>query len=120
MRSLLFKYNPKLKDRARKLRKSQTDAELLLWLKLRNNQLGYKFRRQFPIGIYILDFYCDEKRLAIELDGGQHNILKQKEYDRIRTENINQYGIKLIRFWDNEVLKNIDGVLEKILDNLND
>ena len=119
MMSQQFKYNPKFKDRARYLRRKQTDAECLLWLKLRNNQLGYKFRRQFPIDRFILDFYCNEKKLAIELDGSQHNFPKQEKYDILRTEYINQLGIRLIRFWDNEVLKNINGVLEKILQYLN-
>lgn len=81
---------------------------------LRGRQVkGYKFRRQFPISHYILDFYCHEMNLAIEIDGSQHR--KNKHYDLQRTKILNQYGIKVIRFWSNEVLTNIDAVLDKIL-----
>lgn len=98
-------------------RRNQTDAESLLWKQLRNRQIkGYKFRRQYPINNFILDFYCVEKKLAIEVDGSQH--IKRKLYDDRRTQELQKFGIQVLRFWDNDVLKHIDGVLEKILANL--
>lgn len=112
-------YNKQLKTKARKLRRKQTDAESLLWYKLRNKQLlGYKFRRQHPIGKYIVDFYCSKNNLAIEVDGGHHAICKQNIYDKKRTANLIRRGVKLIRFWDSDVLQNTDGVLEIIIRNL--
>lgn len=113
-----FQYTKTLKQFSRSNRKSQTDAEKTLWLKLRNKQLnGYKFRRQFPLLHYILDFYCLDKKLAIELDGSQH--FENQFYDSQRTQDLQELGIKVIRFLDNEVLQNLGGVLEKILTELN-
>jgi len=112
--SYRYKYDRGLIEFSRSGRKNQTDAEQLLWRYLRNKQLGgYKFRRQYPIHNYILDFYCGEGGIAIELDGSQHK--KRKSYDDKRTAQLEKLGIRVIRFWDNEVLKNIDGVLEYIL-----
>ena len=113
---MIYQYNQELKKNSRALRKTRTNAEKLLWYKLRARQcLGYKFRRQFPIQNYILDFYCPEKKLAIELDGGQHNDSRQKNYDRERTSVLKKHKMILLRFWDNDVLKNINGILEEIL-----
>jgi len=98
-------------DRAKQLRQNQTDAESLIWQKVRNNQLGHKFRRQVPVGIYIADFLCLELKLVIEIDGGQH---AESEKDKIRTEFLNDLGYKVIRFWNNEVLENIEGVLSTL------
>lgn len=113
-------YDQRLKNFSRSLRKTQTDAELLLWKKIRCKQInGLKFRRQFPISGYIIDFYCYEKKLAIELDGSQHQKPEQRKYDFQRTRELGEIGIKLVRFWDNEVLRNINGVLEEILQQLN-
>lgn len=96
---------------ARKLRKNQTDAERKLWSILRNRQLcGVKFRRQFPIGRYVLDFYSPECKLDIEVDGGQHYEDKGKKQDGLRTKELNVYGIRTLRFSDLEVLNNRDGV----------
>ena len=96
---------------ARQLRRQQTDAEQKLWSAIRNRQLaGLKFRRQVPIGAYIVDFYCHECRLVLELDGSQH--LAQLEYDDIRTCFLQ--GIRVLRFWNNEILSNIEGVLQQI------
>jgi len=93
-----------------------TDAEKLLWRHMRNRQLnGIKFRRQHPVDKFILDFYSHECKLAIELDGSQHLNDEQFQYDKLRTEHLNQQGIKVIRFYNNDVLTNIDGVLEIIL-----
>lgn len=109
-----YKYNRTLLKFSKSGRTDQTDAEKLLWRYLRNRQLnGYKFRRQYPIYNYILDFYCVENKIAIELDGSQHE--KRKIYDEIRTKELQKLGIRVIRFWDNDVLQNIDGVLEQIL-----
>ena len=99
---------------ARNLRKSQTDAENLLWQHLRRNQLaGLSFRRQHPVGRYIVDFVCLEKRLILEIDGGQHAI--EQENDEERTNWLMSEGYRLLRFWNNDVLKNLEGVLETIL-----
>ncbi|MEL7680868.1 endonuclease domain-containing protein [Citromicrobium bathyomarinum] len=94
--------------RARALRKASTDAEALLWSHLRNRQFrNLKFRRQVPLGHYIVDFYCHEFQLVIELDGGQHS----EEVDRSRTQWLEGEGYRVVRFWNNEVLDNTDGVL---------
>ena len=104
---------------AKTLRRNQTDAEKKLWDHLRNRELAnFKFRRQHPIGSYIADFYCAEKKPLIELDGGQHLIQTKK--DEKRTQAINQMGCQVLRFWDHEVLQDIDTVLEAILLHLND
>ena len=99
-------------DRARKLRNFSTKAELKLWNQLRARSLdGRKFIRQHPIGPYIADFVCREKRLVIEVDGGQHSL---NERDRSRDQWLVERGYKVLRFWNNEVLENIEGVLEAI------
>jgi very-short-patch-repair endonuclease len=105
--------NP-LKCVARRLRREQTDAKKLLWSKLRNSQTGYKFRRQYPIDSYIADFVCLEKKLVIEVDGGQHT----PETDKNRSDHIERLGYKIIRFWNDDVLKNIEGVTATILKTL--
>lgn len=101
------------------LRKNQTDVERLLWYRLRNKQLqGVKFFRQYSIGHYIIDFYSPKRRLAIEVDGGQHNEENTQRYDLQRTEYLKHQGVKVIRFWNNEVINNIGGVLEVIAANI--
>lgn len=102
------------KDKVRDLRKNSTKAEKLLWEALRNNSLGFKFRRQYPADKFILDFYCYELKLAIELDGSVHTDKFQKDYDKIRTEKLKELGITVIRFWNNEIEKDLKNVLEKI------
>jgi len=100
-----------IKNNARNLRRNQTDAEKLLWSRLRNrNFLNLKFRRQHPFPPYIVDFYCDDLRLIIELDGGQHT----EEKDFKRTEFLQNNGLQILRYWNNDVLKNIEGILEDI------
>ncbi len=95
---------------ARKLRGHSTDAERLLWSKLRVRQLsGWKFRRQVPLGRYVVDFLCEEAKLIVELDGGQH--ADQIEQDAERTAWLQSEGYRVIRFWNNEVMANIEGVL---------
>ncbi len=102
-----------LTETARKLRKESTDAEKLLWKHLRTKQLhGLKFRRQEQIGRYIADFVCYERNLVIEADGGQHAV--EKEKDNERTAWLNSQGFTVLRFWNNEILSNPEGVLEVI------
>ena len=103
----------KLAAIAKNLRKNSTDAERLLWRQLRAKQIqGCKFRRQEPTGNYVVDFICFEKRLVVEVDGGQHAIEIQK--DRERDDWFKKEGFKVLRFWNNEVLGNIEGVLQVI------
>lgn len=99
---------------ARVLRQNQTPQEQKLWNMIRNNQLGVKFKRQHPIGNYIVDFVCREKWLIIELDGSQHNEEKNIISDNERTLYLNSSGFKVIRFWNNDVDNNIEGVILEI------
>jgi very-short-patch-repair endonuclease len=102
-----------LANLARNLRKRCTDAERLLWAHLRARQLeGLKFRRQHPIGHYIVDFVCLERRLVVEVDGGHH--ASQRDSDVERDKWLEEEGYSVLRLWDNDVLTNTDGVLEVI------
>lgn len=102
-------------ERARNLRANMTDAEARLWNALRRDQLnGFSFRRQHPIGPYTVDFYCSKLRLAVEVDGGQHAELRKQSDDR-RTAWLTENGITVVRYWNNEVLSNLDGVLSDLL-----
>ena len=104
-------------QRLRSLRRSATDAEKKLWGLLRDRRLsGFKFRRQYPIGNYIVDFACFEKRLVIEADGSQH---AENPSDVVRTQMIEQQGWRVVRFWNRDILQNTHGVLETILSVLN-
>ena len=106
---------------ARKLRKNSTEEERKLWAILRNRKfLNLKFKRQFPIYNYIVDFCCEEKKIVIELDGGQHNEQKNIKKDMERTKIINAEGYKIIRFWNNEINENIEGVYLKLLEEFKD
>jgi len=98
---------------ARKLRRDATDVERRLWRALRENELPWKFRRQHPIGRRIADFACPERKLVIELDGGQHDA--QAAADGERTAELEQYGYRVIRFWNTDVMENLEVVLETIL-----
>jgi len=101
------------KDKARALRSQMTDAETLLWQHLRGRRFqGFKFRRQRPLGPYILDFVCLEVGLVIEVDGGQH--AEAQTYDEHRTTFIEKQGLRVIRFWNHDVLNQTAAVLEKI------
>lgn len=103
--------------RACQLRSNQTDTERILWNQLRARRLnGLRFHRQFPIGNFIADFCCKEHQLVIELDGGQHAERRIIKNDDRRTQLIENRGYKVLRFWNNEALTNMDGVLESILD----
>ena len=102
-------------DLARELRKNQTPQEKKVWDMLRNHQIyGYEFRRQYPIGDYIVDFICREKKIIIELDGGQHNEPENIDKDKQRTTFLENKGYTVLRFWNNEVDNNIEGVYEVI------
>jgi very-short-patch-repair endonuclease len=104
-----------LKQRRRELRRNQSDAERALWAKVRDKQFfGMKFFRQYSIGPYILDFYCPTVKLAVELDGGQHNQSDKRERDVARSEYLKAQGIDVMRFWNNEVLLDIQSVLSKL------
>lgn len=104
-----------VKDISKTLRKNQTEVEKLLWKELRNSNLkGYKFRRQYPIGRYIADFYCSSARLVIESDGKIHDGFEQKEYDLIREREIKSRQINIIRFSNEDVYNDINNVISKI------
>lgn len=110
----------KLRERRKGFRRSQTEAEKLLWNKLRGRQIhGLTFYRQFSVGGYILDFFCPQSKLAVELDGGQHAEDENKEYDAVRTDYLKGIGIEVLRFWNNEAMKNIEGVLQVIEERAN-
>jgi very-short-patch-repair endonuclease len=99
---------------ARRVRRHQTDAERVLWFRLRDRRLaGLKFKRQVPIDRYIVDFLCAERKLIVEIDGGQHD--QRRERDSGRTATLEAMGYLVLRFWNNEVLQNMNGVLEAIL-----
>lgn len=105
-----------LKPLRRELRKHQTDAERVIWNLVRNKQiLGLKFFRQYSVGNYILDFFCTKVRLAIEIDGGQHAKPLNQMADNERTRYLQEQNITVVRFWNNEVLQNTEGVYETIL-----
>ncbi|MHC1784413.1 MAG: endonuclease domain-containing protein [Anaerolineaceae bacterium] len=106
---------PKTLRQARKLRDNQTDAEKLLWQELRDSQLkGMKFRRQSPIGRFIVDFYCAEKKLVIEVDGDTHCTPEQMAYDAARTAWLEEQGMRVARITNIDVMENLDAVLEWI------
>ena len=108
--------NPEQKTLRQKLRNGATDSERKMWSALRQKQiLGLKFTRQYGIGKFVVDFYCPTLRLAIELDGSQHMEQAAKEHDEKRTNFINSQAIQVIRFYDNEVLNNLEGVIERLI-----
>ncbi len=107
-------YLPKLKEVRKHLRKKMTDAEKYLWHFLRRKQLGYKFLRQVSIGYFVVDFYCKELALAIEVDGAVHNKKNILDRDKIRQEIIETDNIKFLRFTNDEVFNNTKSVILKI------
>jgi very-short-patch-repair endonuclease len=112
--------NSKRTTLARNLRRKQTDAEKKLWSALRSRKFeNSKFRRQEPIGKYIVDFVSMDRELIIELDGGQHNQQSEQEKDEARTKWLESRGFRVIRFWNNDVLLNIEGVGLRILEAIN-
>ena len=108
------------KQIARGLRKSETEAEMALWARLRNRRLnGAKFRRQHPIGRYIADFYCHEMYLVIELEGSSHDPTDQKEYDAVRIRTLEDAGLTVLKFQNHQVLQDLPAVLDMIVAALN-
>jgi len=104
-------------SRARRLRRQSTDAETQFWSRVRDRQLnGAKFRRQWPIDLFVIDFVCLESKLIVEIDGGQHD--QKKEIDDARTKSPEGFGYKVIRFWNNDVLGDIASVLEVVANEL--
>lgn len=105
--------HPTVRERARQLRSSLTPAEVVLWQHLRLHQLGgFKFRRQHPIGRFIVDFYCAEHKLAVELDGDSH--AQQVEYDAARTKWLEQHGYRIVRFSNQDVMNSVEAVVAEI------
>ncbi len=104
------------RDRARRLRREQTDAERRLWMLLRRHQLGVQFRRQHPIGPYIVDFCCVERMMVVELDGGQHE--DQRARDETRTQWLAEHDFRVLRFSDREALMETEAVLAEIQNRL--
>lgn len=112
-RRVIIRYNPILKERARRLRNGATDAERALWRHLKGRRMrGYDFHRQKPLGNYIVDFYCCELFLAIEVDGGYHD--RQVDKDMVRQEAIERLGVSFLRFRNEEVFESIGSVLARI------
>ena len=101
---------------ARKLRRDATEVEKRLWRALRELHAAHRFRRQHPVGPYVVDFACPGRKLAIELDGGQH--VAQQQADATRTTELAQHGYRVIRFWNGDVVNNLPGVLERIREEL--
>jgi very-short-patch-repair endonuclease len=111
----IIPYNPKLTELAKKLRNESTETEIYLWLKLKGKQMyGYDFHRQKPIDNYILDFFCYDLLLGIEVDGYSHEILEVYNKDRIKEKRMNELGITILRFSDFEVLKDMENVIRAI------
>jgi very-short-patch-repair endonuclease len=114
-RKMFYGAEKKTFGKAFMLRKNETVAEKLLWQRLRKNQIcGLRFKRQHPIAYYVADFYCHKTRLVIELDGGYHKHDVQKLYDKIRTQVMEEFGLRVLRFSDTEIFEDIDTVLEAI------
>ena len=111
-----FTFNaPDKKDRRRELRRNQTDAERKFWQQIKNKKIaGLKFYRQFSVGPFILDFYCPKLRLAVELDGGRHSEKEQADHDVKRTEYLESKNIKVLRFWNNDISRNMEGAIMKL------
>ena len=111
--------NPSLKHRRRELRRNQTEAEKTFWMHVRHKRFyGMKFFRQYSAGSYVLDFYCPELKLAIELDGGQHTQDDNQEYDAARSTYLKAQGIDVMRFWNHNVLRDAKSVLARIAEKI--
>ncbi|MFI5140129.1 MAG: endonuclease domain-containing protein [Sphingobacteriales bacterium] len=118
MANKIIKYNPILKEYARKLRKQSTLSEVLLWIQIKKKSLGVEFHRQVPIDNYVVDFYCHELMLAIEIDGKSHEIDTVFENDIKRQKRLEELGVKFIRFNDLTVKKNMTGVLDTLAEEI--
>ena len=120
-RNMFYGASQNIFEKATALRKNMTLAELILWKKLKDRKLfKTKFRRQHPVNIFIVDFYCHEYKLAVEIDGEIHLIKEANEYDSERTNDLNKFGIKVIRFSNDQIIFNIDSVIIKILEEIQD
>ena len=108
---------PAKKEIRKRLRNNATPHERILWSRLKSSQLGYKFRRQHSIGKYIVDFYCLQKRLIIELDGSGH--IKDKQYDKEKNKYLENLNFTVLRFWNSDINNNLEGVIQKIQGYLN-
>ena len=106
---------PELTEKRRSLRKNPTGSEAMLWQCLRRKQLGVKFRRQFSVDYYIMDFYCHELKLAIEADGYSHELPEARSKDAIRQKFLETRGIRVLRFKDEEILGNVEDVVKRIM-----
>lgn len=114
--SVTLKYRSKLKQISRNLRSNQTDAEQLLWSRLRRRQIeGVQFYRQRPIGRYVVDFYAPTAKLVIEVDGGQHYEVAQRQLDAIRDESLQSIGLRVLRFSNLDVMRELENVLQVVL-----
>jgi very-short-patch-repair endonuclease len=113
MKNKIIPYNPKLKELARELRKNSTLSEVLLWLKIKGKVMGVEFHRQVPIDNFIVDFYCHELMLAIEIDGNSHD--EKQDYDQNRQLILENLGVKFIRFSDIDVKQKMGWVLEELM-----
>lgn len=117
MIGLVLYQNSKLKARRQELRRNSTDSERALWQLIRKSQVNHvKFIRQYSVGRYILDFYSPRFRLCIELDGGQHLRPENRIRDKQRTEFLNSLNIRVLRFFDNEVFQNEEGIIDRIIE----
>jgi very-short-patch-repair endonuclease len=115
----MLSYNKNLKSLSKNLRRNMTDAERRLWSKIRGKKLkGCQFYRQKPLGQFIADFYCPKANLVVELDGGQHYYEEGRAKDSLRDDEMKAMGLRVIRFSDRDVFKNLKGVVEEIWSNL--
>jgi len=115
-RTMFYGASPSTFDKARLLRNNMTEAEKIVWDKLKNRKVfKARFRRQHPVGSFIVDFYCHEYKLAIEIDGEIHLKTEVNEYDDGRTHDIEKFGIKILRFTNNEVFTNLNKIIVEIL-----
>lgn len=112
--SMYFNASNEIFERARSLRSEMTSSELLLWEEVRNRKLGVKFRRQHPINQFIVDFYCHEKRLVLEVDGGIHSNPKIAQYDLNRTAELENFGLTIIRFSNEKINNDISFVIKRM------
>jgi len=115
-RNMFFGANRNIFEKAHELRRNMTEAENILWKELKNRRIfKVRFRRQHPIDIFIVDFYCHESKLVIEIDGEMHNIEENKEYDLGRTAELRKLGISVLRFTNDQVIYKLDEVIIRIL-----
>lgn len=120
MRNTIIPYRKDLKQKARALRKDSTLSEVLLWMEIKNRQLGVQFHRQVPMLDYIVDFYCHELMLAIEVDGSSHDHEDAVLYDEKRQRQLEERGVRFLRFGDLDIKKDLRMVVNQILEKVNE